>query len=52
MMQNIESEFAAFSRDELCAIMYYICRIEHERHPDNVEIELLRTEHLREKVIL
>ena len=52
MMQNIESEFEEFSRDELCAIMYYICRIEHERHPDNVEIELLRTEHLREKVIL
>ena len=52
MMQNIESEFEEFSRDELYAIMYYICRIEHERHPDNAEIELLRTEHLREKVIL
>lgn len=52
MIQNIESEFEEFCRDELYAIMYYICRIEHERYPDNAEIELLRTEHLREKVIL
>lgn len=52
MMQNIEGEFEKFDQDELYAIMYYICRIEHEKYPDNAEIELLRTEHLREKVIL
>lgn len=50
MLQNIEEEFSEFNKQELYAIMYYICRIEHEKHPDNAAIEMLRTEYLREKV--
>src|SRR5699024_1951052 len=50
MLQNIEEEFSEFNKQELYAIMYYICRIEHEKHPDNTAIEMLRTEYLREKV--
>lgn len=51
MMQNITDEFLEFEQQELYAIMYYICRIEHEKHPENTAIELLRTRYLREKVI-
>lgn len=51
MLQNIEDEFSEFSKQELYAIMYYICRIEHEKHPENTAIELLRTQYLKEKVI-
>lgn len=51
MRQNIEEEFADFTRTELYAVMYYICRIEHEKHPDNAAIELLRTKYLRERML-
>ena len=47
----MEGEFADFNEEEQYAIMYYICRIEHEKHPDNAAIELLRTKYLREKVM-
>lgn len=51
MGQNIEEEFADFTTQELYAVMYYICRIEHEKHPENTAIELLRTQYLRERMI-
>lgn len=52
MRQNIEEEFGDFDEEELYAVTYFICRIEHERHPDNTAIELLRTKYLREKVMV
>lgn len=51
MRQNIEGEFSGFDVEEQYAILYYICRIEHEKHPENAAIELLRTKYLREKVM-
>lgn len=51
MFQNLEEEFAEFDVQELYTIMYYICRIEHERYPENTAIELLRTKYLRERVM-
>lgn len=51
ILQNIEEEFSEFDKKELYAIMYYICRIEHEKHPENAAIELLRTKYLREKMV-
>ena len=49
--QNIEEEFADFDKRELLSIIYYICRIEHEKYPDNIAIEQLRINYLREKVM-
>lgn len=49
--QNIAEEFVDFDEQELYAIVYYICRIEHEKYPQNKVIEKLRTDYLREKVI-
>lgn len=51
MQQNLEEEFADFSEEELFAIMYYICRIEHEKYPENKAIEQLRIQYLRERVV-
>lgn len=51
MRQNIEEEFGGFDEQELYAIMYYICRVEHEKHPENRAIEMLRTDYLKEKVM-
>lgn len=51
MIQNIEDEFSEFDKQELYAILYYICRIEHEKYPENTAIELLRTEYLRKRVV-
>ena len=51
MQQNIRQEFSEFTDQELLKIMYYICRIEHEKHPENTAIEQLRTNYLRERVI-
>jgi len=51
MCQNLEDEFEGFDEQELYAIMYFICRIEHEKHPENTAIEMLRTNYLKEKVI-
>ena len=52
MMQNIEGEFNEFDQNELYGIMYYICRVEHEKYPENTAIEMLRTEYLKKKVTL
>lgn len=51
MCQNIQEEFADFNDSELLAVLYYICRIEHEKHPQNKEIEMMRMRYLRDKVI-
>lgn len=51
MCQNIRDEFTGFDDSELFAVLYYICRIEHEKHPENKVIEMIRTRYLREKVI-
>lgn len=49
--QNIKEVFVDFDEQEMLTIMYYICRIEHEKHPENRAIEQLRTNYLREKVM-
>ena len=49
--QNIQEEFAGFDGRELLSIIYYICRIEHEKYPDNTAIEQLRIDYLWEKVM-
>ncbi|MCR5024069.1 MAG: DUF87 domain-containing protein [Lachnospiraceae bacterium] len=51
MYQNIEDEFADFDKNEIYTIMYYVCRIEHEKHPENAAIEALRTSYLKSKVM-
>lgn len=50
MRQNIREEFSGFDTQELYGILYFICRIEHEKYPENPAIELLRTDYLKEKV--
>lgn len=49
--QNISQEFAGFIEAELLKIIYYVCRVEHEKHPENMAIEQLRVEYLKEKVM-
>lgn len=51
MRQNLNLEFSEFDEQEMMSIIYYVCRLEHEKHPENNEIEQLRIEFLREKVI-
>jgi hypothetical protein len=51
MKQNMEQEFENFNEQEIYLIMYYICRIEHELHPENKEIERLRLDYLKGKVL-
>lgn len=51
MRQNIEEEFQGFDESEMYAVMYYICRLEHERHPENTAIERLRNDYLKGKVM-
>lgn len=51
MSQNLEEEFSGFDQQEMLLILYYICRIEHEKHPENQAIEQLRTEYLKERVV-
>lgn len=51
MRQNLSLEFSEFDEQEMMSIIYYVCRLEHEKHPENNEIEQLRIEFLREKVI-
>lgn len=51
MRQNITEEFHDFSEQELYAIMYCICRLEHEKYPDNDAIEQLRKNYLRERIV-
>lgn len=47
---NIRSEFPGFNRTELQQILYYICRIMHERFPEKGIIEELRENYLRWEV--
>ncbi len=47
MMENIEEEFGGFCEEERRKILYYICRVEHERFPDNAIIEQLRVDYLK-----
>ena len=49
--QNIEEIFTDFNEQEMLSIMYYICRVEHEKHPENIAIEQLRKNYLRERVM-
>lgn len=51
MLQNVEGMFEGFTEQELYVIMYHICRSEHEKHPENQVIELLRVNYLKEKVM-
>ena len=51
MSQNLEEEFSGFDQQEMLLILYYICRIEHEKHPEIQAIEQLRTEYLKERVV-
>lgn len=50
MTANLEPEFTGFSSDEMQRILYFVCRIQHERYPKNQLIEQLRVNYLREKV--
>ena len=49
--QNIEEIFTDFNEQEMLSIMYYICRVEYEKHPENIAIEQLRKNYLRERVM-
>lgn len=49
---NIKNDFNGFDRNEIKKIMYYLCRIEHEKFPENKIIERLRVEHLRKEMNL
>lgn len=51
MISNLQAEFLDFNSAEMQAILYYVCRIEHELYPEHSLIEKLRVEYLREKVI-
>lgn len=51
MISNLQSEFSDFERDEMLAILYYVCRIEHELYPKHQLIEKLRVEYLKERVM-
>lgn len=51
MKNNIVSEFSGFSDDEMKQILYYICRIEHERFPENTAIEKLRVNYLKKEML-
>lgn len=48
--ENLRSEFQDFSDEELHRILYYICRVMHEKHPENTVIEDLRQNYLRSEV--
>lgn len=50
MKDNVISEFMGFSDSEMKLIMYYICRIEHERFPSNTAIEQLRINYLKKEM--
>lgn len=47
---NLREEFADFNEQELLKIMYYCCRAEHERYPDNEIIEQLRVDFLKKEL--
>lgn len=50
VVENIKEEFRDFDKQELHKIIYYICRIEHEKYPDNKPIEDLRG-YLKDRVM-
>ena len=51
MRQNIQDEFQELTEKEMLAVLYYVCRIEHEKYPENQAIEQLRTEYLKGRVM-
>ena len=51
MISNVQDEFVGFDKDEMKIIMYYVCRVEHELHPQNSTIERLRVGYLKEGVL-
>lgn len=51
MMSNLKAEFEEFSREEMLGILYYVCRIQHERFPENKVIEQLRVDYLKKQVM-
>lgn len=52
MLANIKGNFEEFNEVEMLQILYYICRIEHELYPNNNIIEELRTNFLKERVMV
>lgn len=50
MSANLSDEFIGYSELEMLKIIYYICRIQHELHPEYQLIEKFRVSYLREKV--
>lgn len=51
MISNLQEEFVGFDSKEMLNILYYVCRVEHELHPESQVIEKLRVNYLKEKVI-
>lgn len=51
MTNNVRQEFDDFSNEEIRKILYYICRTQHEQHPENKFIERLRVEYLKKEVM-
>ena len=51
MTNNVRQEFDDFSNEEIRKILYYICRTQHELHPENKIIERLRVEYLKKEVM-
>lgn len=44
MISNLQNEFAGFDEIEMLAILYYVCRIEHELYPKrNIQLQLEKT---------
>ena len=51
MRDNIRNELSQLDDNELLSALYYICRTEHEKYPDNTAIEAVRVDYLKEKVM-
>ncbi|SDB55424.1 AAA-like domain-containing protein [Ruminococcaceae bacterium FB2012] len=51
MRDNIRNELSLLDDNELLSALYYICRTEHEKYPDNTAIEAVRVDYLKEKVM-
>ena len=49
-VMNIRNEFEEFSDKEMKKILYFICRTQHELHPECRTIEALRTEYLKKEL--
>lgn len=51
MQDNISDQFDQFDEKEMKKILYYICRVEHEKFPENHIIEQLRVEYLKKEMV-